>query len=56
LPALKLLVDNLALLKVPKVGREVVELLPRFVLVRDGNLEGREGIKDVELCVSLLAP
>ncbi len=56
LPALKLLVDNLALLKVPKVGREVVELLPRLVLVRDGNLDGREGIKDVELCVGLLAP
>jgi hypothetical protein len=55
LPALELLVDHLAALKVAEVSREVVELLAGLgVLVGDGNLEGGERIEDIELCVFLL--
>jgi hypothetical protein len=53
LPALKLLVDDLAALEVVEVGGEVVQLLARLgVLVGDGDLEGGEGVEDVELCVT----
>ena len=51
-PALKLLVHNLALLEVAEVGGEVVELGARLgVLIGDGNLDGRERVQYVKLCV-----
>lgn len=55
MPAIELLVNNFAALEIAEVSREVVELISSLgVLVGDRNLEGREGIEDVELCVARL--
>lgn len=55
MPALKLLVDNFTLLEMVQISREVVELLAILVLVRNSDLDGGEGVEDIELCASLLA-
>jgi hypothetical protein len=56
LPAFELLVYHLTLLEEVKVGREVVELVALGALVGDRDLEGGEGVEDVEFCETVSNP
>ena len=49
-PAGELLVDNLKAIEDAEIGREVLDLLTSLgVLVGNGNLDGLEGVEDIEL-------